>query len=200
MDFLAVLDYEHLDNGMFLTAFARSLSNKDKRGLIIHGDSEYTERIIQTGVMREDAVVRSIKDLNHRLIALFADEGVSTIGINGFQKSLVTVSNGTVHIDKSQIDHLPEQPMILLSNLCLNSDTNQKEPVPLPDLALILQQSFNINEVTVFSTKEATEIIKEGFPQPAPANSFDPAIKNEHLPQSFRDAPVKVRITTPNKF
>ena len=85
MDFLAILDYEHLDNGVFLTSFAKSLAQKEKRGLIIHGDSEHTERIIQTGVMRDEARIRAIKELNHRLVALFADEGVSTIALNGFQ-------------------------------------------------------------------------------------------------------------------
>lgn len=142
MDFLAVLDYEHLDNGMFLTSFARALSKKKIRGLIIHGDSEYTERIIQTGVMREDARVRAIKELNHRLIALFADEGVSTIGINGFQKSLATTDGDHIHIDKSKLAHVPVQPMLLLSNLGLHSETGNKTVIPLPDYAEALKKSF----------------------------------------------------------
>ncbi len=74
MDYIAVLDYEHLDNGMFLTAFAKALSQQKSRGIILHGDSEYTERLIQTGIMREEATIRAMKDLNHRLVALFADE------------------------------------------------------------------------------------------------------------------------------
>ena len=36
IDFLAVLNYEHLDNGLFLTSFAKSLKKREKRGLILH--------------------------------------------------------------------------------------------------------------------------------------------------------------------
>ena len=49
--------------------------------------SEYTDRLMQTGMMREDARKRAVMDLNRRLITLFADHGVSAIGLNGFQKN-----------------------------------------------------------------------------------------------------------------
>lgn len=63
--FIAVLDHEHLENSIFLTSFAKSLAQLgDRKGIVIHGDSPYTDRLIQTGMMREDARLRAIKDLN----------------------------------------------------------------------------------------------------------------------------------------
>ena len=36
-----------------------------------------------------NAIIRSIKDLNHRIVALLADNSVSGIGINGYQKNII---------------------------------------------------------------------------------------------------------------
>lgn len=200
MDFLAVLDYEHLDNGMFLTSFARALSKKNKRGLIIHGDSEYTERIIQTGVMREDARVRAIKELNHRLIALFADEGVSTIGINGFQKSLITSDGEQIFVDKSKLAHIHEQPMLLLSNLALHAETGEKTVLPLAEFAEALNGALPINEIVLFSKDDSADIIKHELPKKVNISQLDDSILENHLPESFKNANLEIRLTTPGEF
>ncbi len=200
MDFIAVLDYEHLDNGMFLKSFARALSKKKQRGIIIHGASEYTERIIQTGVMREEAELRAIKELNHRLIALFADEGVSTIGLNGFQKSLITTDGKEIFVDKTQLHDLPKQPMLLLSNLGLNTSTGNKQTIPLPKLAYTLKNELNIQEIVVFSKNESSDIIDEQLDDLIRANEIETGLKEKHLPESFRNTTFTVRLTTANKF
>ncbi|MCC5906422.1 MAG: hypothetical protein JJU13_09460 [Balneolaceae bacterium] len=200
MDFLAVLDYEHLDNGVFLTSFARSLANRKKRGIIIHGDSEYTERIIQTGVMREDARIRAIKELNHRLVALFADEGISTIAVNGYQKSLVTTDGNQIHLQKSQINLLPKEPMLLLSNLAEDSRTGKPVPVSLPELARSITMNLDLTKITLFSIKEGADVIDQGFPK-----QIKPALTNQefldlHLPESFRNFEEDIEITVPSRF
>lgn len=200
MDFLAVLDYDHLDNGVFLTSFAKSLAQKKKRGLIIHGDSEHTERIIQTGVMRDEARVRAIKELNHRLVALFADEGVSTIALNGFQKSLITYDGSTVEIDKKQIKNLPDHPMILISNLCLNSKTDHYIPIPLSKMATALSAKFEIEEITIFSIEESSDFIKHDFPEILDLPNADKSFVEKHIPKSLRDLSTKVRLKTSSTF
>lgn len=200
MDFLAVLDYEHLDNGVFLTSFAKSLSKKKKRGIIIHGDSEHTERIIQTGVMRKDAQVRAIKELNHRLVALFADEGISTIALNGFQKSLLTFDGNTIHFDKKQIDRLPDQPMILLSNLALDKKANDYRPVPLSDMATVLAKKFNIHAVTVFSKDESSDVIKQDFPESLKIEKTDDSFIKKHIPEKLRAISIQIRLKTASTF
>lgn len=200
MDFLAVLDYEHLDNGVFLTSFARSLANRKKRGIIIHGDSEYTERIIQTGVMREDAQIRAIKELNHRLVALFADEGISTIAINGFQKSLVTTDRNRIHLQTSQINLFPKEPMLLLSNLAEDSRTGKPIPVPLPELARSITMNLDLTRITLFSIKEGGDLIEQGFPKQIKPTHTDQKFLELHLPESFRNFEEEIEITVPSRF
>lgn len=200
MDFLAVLDYEHLDNGMFLTTFAKTLSKKERRGLIIHGDSEYTERIIQTGVMRDEATLRSIKDLNHRLVALFADEGVSTIALNGYQKSTVLHNRGELSIDTAYLTNLPAQPMILLSSLAEDENTGKPVNVPLPLLAKSLQHSFKISEVTIFSKKDNIEIFSEKLPRNVILTNENNDFVETHIPKSFQNYDQPVNIHSPSAF
>lgn len=199
MNFLAVLDYEHLDNGMFLTSFAKALSNKKEQGIIIHGDSEYTERIIQTGVMRGDAAVRAIKDLNHRLVALFADEGIAAIALNGYQKSLVKLTGGEIEIDKQQVENFPGSVMILLSNLVLN-ETGSIQPVNLPDLSLAIKKAFGINAITLFSINDSADLMVKDFPQSVKINQQEKEFVESHIPEIFRDTSLEVKLCTPSSF
>jgi hypothetical protein len=196
--FLAVLTYEHLDNGMFLTAFARSLAKKKKRGIILHGDSEYTERIIQTGVMREDATIRAVKDLNHRLVALLADQGVPAVSLNGYQKSLVKVENNQILIDSRQLYSLPGETVILLSNLAESTIENKPVPLPLNHLALSLQKEIRI-PITVFSKKKDAEFIDHNFPFLLTPNQ-DSHLSAIHVPEAFRNFHEEITLTSPSLF
>lgn len=199
MNFVAVLDYEHLDNGMFLTSFAKALSKKKEQGIIIHGDSEYTERIIQTGVMRGAATVRAIKDLNHRLVALFADEGIAAIALNGYQKSLVKLAGGKIEIDKQQLENLPGSVMILLSNLVLN-ETGSIKPINLPDLSLAIKKAFDIDAITLFSINDSADLMVKDFPQSVKINEKEKKFIESHIPKSFRDTSLEVNLCTPSSF
>jgi hypothetical protein len=200
MNFLAVLDYEHLDNGMFLTAFARSLAQKEESGIIIHSDSEYTDRLIQTGMMREDARLRAIKDLNHRLIALFADQGVSTIGVNGYQKSLIQIKEDQIYINRDQVHRFPSQPMLLISGLAEDLSSKSPTALSLPDMALSFRNHFNIDEITLFSMDESSSFIKGDFPMDIIPSEKDPDFLEKHIPQSFRSFNKKVKLSTPDTF
>lgn len=201
MNFIAVLDFEHLDNGIFLTAFARSLARRKKRGIIIHSDSEYTNRLIQTGMMREDAMRRSIRDLNHRLVALFADQGVPTIALNGYQKAMVTAGNGSaLTISRDEIDRLPEQPMLLLSGLAHSADSDLPVPVNLPDFAFSLQRTYSVDAITLFSTSESSSIIKSDLPKRVALGKADSDFLEEHIPESFHGRDETVILSTADAF
>lgn len=200
MDYIAVLDYEHLDNGVFLTTFARSLAQKKKRGIVIHGDSQYTDRIIQTGMMREDARVRAIKELNHRLVALFADEGVSTIALNGFQKNLIRSDKAELILDKSQLLNLPSQPTLLISNLIRKSNSDQLTPVPLPQLANKLSSALEIEEVILFSTDDSADIIQKELPDTICPDETDSSFLEKHIPKSFHSYSDTIHLRTASTF
>ncbi|MEX1062971.1 MAG: hypothetical protein WEC12_05155 [Balneolaceae bacterium] len=201
MDYIAVMDYEHLDNGMFLTAFAQALaSQKLSRGVIIHGDSAYTERLMQTGMLREDAVVRSVKDLNHRLIALLADHGIAAIGLNGYQRSLIRQSGSEVHIDTGQLNRLPSSPHLLISNLVDSASENRPRPLELPLYAAALCSALDISELLVFSLDDTEEIIRRKRPDTLYKNQLDAEFLNSRIPEEFRDISMPFRITTAGSF
>ena len=200
MDYLAVLDYEHLDNGVFLASFARSLSKKNERGIIIHGDSEYTDRIVQTGVMRKDARIRAIKELNHRLVALFADEGISTIALNGFQKSLITTDGVELHLDREQLLRMPPQPTFLISNLVLNRKTGSVEPVALAALTQAISDAYEIEDVILFSIDDSAEVIKQSLPEKMRPDSAGKEFSEKHIPVNFRSYSGSIRLLTASNF
>jgi len=201
MNFIAVLDYDHLDNGIFLTAFAQAMAQvNDAHGIIIHGESEYTERIMQTGMMRDEARERSIKGLNKRLIALLADEGVSTIGLNSFQRNIVTQTDQGVVLDSKYLDTLPHQPHLLLSNLIRDqrSDSNHSVvPFPLADFATLLKKEMNYDEILIFSNEESDEIFStQNRPPQIKREELDHSFLEQYIPDSFREINYPVRLVT----
>jgi|AntRauTorcE11897_2_1112592.scaffolds.fasta_scaffold14303_3 hypothetical protein len=195
IQFIAVLDHEHLDNSLFLTSFAKSIAALgDRKGLIIHGDSPYTDRLIQTGMMREDARLRAIKDLNKRLIGLFADQGIPTIGIHGFQKNLITKKCQTIEIDKAGLHSLHTVPNLLLSNLVANN--GEVDHIPLADFTRMLSAHFDDIDVLLFSKNEKDEILiseakTEMIWTDLPENFYE-----EVLPEEFQNFNFPVKITT----
>lgn len=202
MQYLAALDYKHLDNGVFLTSLARSISQQSNvRPILIHADSEYTERVIQTGVMRDDATVRSIKGLNHRLIALLADQGVSTIGINGYQRELITLQNDTLSLDKAFFNRLPSQSALLLSTLVLDRVSGKPVPIPLTQLGAFLRKEIEIEEFFIFSSSDTDEVFtKENKPDKMNWGDLDDEYQNVFIPEEFKDFNKPVRLTTAREF
>lgn len=202
MQYLAALDYEHLDNGVFLTTLARAISKqKNVRPILIHSDSEYTERVIQTGVMRDEAVVRSIKGLNHRLIALLADQGVSTIGINGYQRELITLENDSLSLDKNFFDRLPTQSALLLSTLVLDKFSGKPLPIKLTRFASFLRKELPIDEMFIFSASDSDELFtKEKKPETMKWKNLDDEYQNAFIPKEFKEFNGPVRLTTAREF
>jgi hypothetical protein len=200
MEFIAVLSYEHLDNAMFLNAFSKALARKKARGLVLHEDSEYTERLIQTGMMREDAQIRAVKDLNHRLVALFADQGVSAIGINGYQKKLITKDKFGITVDTDQFRKFPVHPVLLVSNLVFQESETKPLFYPLPELVSSIKIQLQIENTYLFSTDEKSGVLKNDFPRnikPAELSS-DELIK--HIPGSFRKSHEEYLLTSAEIF
>lgn len=202
MRYLAALDYQHLDNGMFLTSLAQAISKQENvQPIIIHGDSEYTERVIQTGVMREDAKIRSIKDLNHRLIALLADEGISAIGINGYQRELITIKENALHLDQSYFESLPKEPVLVISSLVLNSSTHDIMPLSLPTMAAFLYDAMSAEELFIFSRSETDEIMEtEEIPAQISASNLESTFWDDKIPAEFHQFAQPMRFTTAQKF
>lgn len=198
--YIAALDYDHLDNGLFLKSFADAIAAHKERGLIIHGDSDYTERIMQTGVMREDARIRAIKDLNNRLVALLADEGVSAIGLNGYQRELIRIKNGTFRVDIDQFKRLPDQPVLLISSLVYSDDTGKPAAATLKDIIYALQNALNINDTFLFTRSEENDVIKKNLPATiTEAEDPDTFIQN-NIPAEFHQFKSTAQLISPDDF
>jgi hypothetical protein len=205
MHYLAALDHDHLDNGVFLTALAQSLAQHQEaqstRSIIVHTDSEYTERIIQTGVMREEATIRSIKDLNKRLVALFADQGVSTIGINPYKRNFITLENQQLQLDHSFLEGLPDRPVLLLSTLIQDVDQGTQVVIKLPRLLSFLEEQLTPEELFIFSKSEEAEIFTESTNYDSLEwASMDDSFKKTEVPDEFNKFNHPIRMTTARDF
>lgn len=200
--YLAILDYHHLDNGMFLNAFSQAITRHgESRGIVIHGDSQYTERIMQTGVMREEARIRSIRDLNNRLVALFADNGVSCIGLNGYQRELITVDEQEeISVDTNYINTLPKTPLLLLSNLAYERASGSFRALGLGELASALQKQLNLDASIAFTLDDRKEIFAQREQiEHKEWNNIDKEFLS-NLPEEIQQPKRPIYITTTNGF
>ncbi len=197
--YIAVLDHEHLDNSVFLTSFARSLSQHGHRkGLVVHGDSPYTDRLIQTGMMREDARLRAIKDLNRRLIGLFADQGASAIGVHGYQKGLVKKDSTGVSINTDSLEQLHSTPHLLISSLV--EEEKKTAYVPVPEFVKSISPSIEDTEIILFSRKEEDEILVDESETTLSWDDLPEGFEEETLPAEFQNFNFPVKMTTATAF
>jgi len=200
INYIAILDHDHLDNGLFLSTFAKAVAAHSHRGLILHSDSAYTDRIVQTGVMREEARLRAIKDLNNRLIALFADNGISAIGLNGYQREMISITGNDIKVDIKKIMELPEQPLLLLSTLIYSTEENKPVSASLPIVARVLKNSLNINDLFLFTKNVDDEIIKTDLPATISQVQDKAMFIKTSVPYEFQDDLIEGRLTTASEF
>lgn len=205
MNYIALLDHDHLDNNLFMKAFANAASQqRNVRGIIIHGDSPYTDRLIQTGMMREDARLRSTKELNRRIVTLLADYGISAIGIDPFHKNIISWDPQTdqIQIDESFFSGLPKQTFLVLSNLAIHSDSQTPYSVPLAKLADQLSDKLNQDEFFIFSANKSDEVIIEQGAEDTIMdwNELDNEYKKTYLPEEVHDFPCSFRLISTQTF
>ncbi|MEQ8524463.1 hypothetical protein [Gracilimonas sp.] len=199
INFIAVLDHQHLENSIFLTAFAKSLARLgDRKGLVIHGDSPYTDRLIQTGMMREDARLRAIKDLNKRLVGLFADQGIPTIGIHGFQKGLIKMEGDTFSLEKEALDAHHASPNLLISNLVEHN--GDPKHIPLPEFTRSISLELEHAEILLFSKNEKDEILISETEKKLSWDNLPTEFAESTLPEEFQNFNHPVKLATATDF
>lgn len=201
MTYIAALDYNHLDNGVFLTSLASSLTRQPPlRAIFVHADSAYTERIMQSGVMREEATVRSIQDINHRLVALFADQGISAIGINGYKRKFILQKEEKLQLDKSFYQSLPLQSVLLLSTLVWHVPTATPVAVPLQKMTSFLKKALDADAVFSFSKSDKSEVLIEDTPAKMDWKTLPDTFSKKHLPDEFSTYGEPLHLTTARAF
>ena len=155
MKYLFIIDHAHLDDGRFLKDLARKISEANlPPSLFIHGDSAYTDRIMQQGVMREPARIRATRELNNRLTALFADEGVPLVAVNGHQKgTLVLGVDGSLTYNAAWLRQVKGDVHRLVSSLA-GDGKGGAVYLPLHIMAMGLSEHFGIKELIAFGKEE----------------------------------------------
>lgn len=121
-DAITTLEPEHLDHPMFMKQFATEMRTglHGQRLLVLHGDSSFTEETIQQGVPRQEAAVQTARQLNRRLVALLADEGVSALGITLMQRNFTSFDatiNPPFQVNDSAWERLPAIPVICCATI-----------------------------------------------------------------------------------
>lgn len=199
-NYVALLDFEHLDHPVFLKSLAQSLSaHKGRKGILVHGDSEYTNRLMQTGMMREDARKRAIMDLTRRLVALFADHGVSTIGLQGYQKELIQISEGKLSLNRKVLDNLPDSPILLISSLV--SDKDGSTYITPVQVAEFLAQELENHELVLFSQDHDSAIFTTNQEESELLwAELTPGFKEKHLSDEQLSVSGRTILTTGMSF
>jgi len=160
------LDSEHLDQSLFMKSFAQKLvAFKNRRLIIVHGDNSFSKQLVKNGMNENDAIERSIKEINLKLISLFADSGIPAIGIHGYQRNIVMVEKNSIHIDGDYLNSLPSQAMIILSNLINSTSTNRHTTISSAELGFELSSHFaNVTCLCFAVSEKATLSFKEFKP------------------------------------
>ncbi len=201
MHYIAILDHQHLDHSFFMKSFAESMSKQKKsQAIILHGDSPYTDRLIQTGMIRSDALLRSTRDLNHRIITLLADNGISAIGINGYQKKIIQQEKNELLIQKEWFESRPPSTHIVLSNLVWCCHTNTVIPVPLVELANKLNEQFSQLPVVIFAKAETSGALSEKSEEKFDISRIQPEQASMSIPDDLKPVPRNGHLSTPETF
>jgi len=201
MKYIAILDYYHLDHSFFMKSFAEGMAQQQGcSGIILHGDSPYTERLMQTGMMREDAAIRSTKDLNHRIIALLADNGVSGIGINGYQKKIIQFDGSNLIIDRKWLDARPAGTHVVLSNLVWDTAREEIVPISPGTLAAGLRKELEREMILIFSSGDENGIITESSDSKITNGNKSSTKEADNIPEDIHPIPDNSYLCTSISF
>ena len=150
--------------------------------MMIHADSAYTTRITETGVLTETARIRAVKELNHRLTALFADEGIPLIAINGYQRDTIVQSGQELTLNSSYLLDLGSKTNVLISNLIADGEGKTIQ-LPLAKLAKALHAQLHFEHIIAFDANDKPEsLIMTGETDEAAENVLPDELKDHQLP------------------
>jgi len=156
---IILLDSEHLDQSLFMKSFAQKLvAFKKRRLILVHGDNSFSKQLIKNGMNENDAIERSIKEINLKLISLFADSVLPAIGIHGYQRNVVKLENESIQIDGTYLNSLPEQAMLILTNLVGNSQTEMHKTISTAQLAFELSSRFANSTCLCFAVSDIANL------------------------------------------
>src|SRR5699024_9998794 len=137
--------------------------------------------------------------LNHRLVNLFADEGIAALGVHGYQKKAITIKNDQLSINGGFFRKLP-LVSIFLSTLVWNEESQSNVHVELPRLVKSLQEKLRIDTVYMLSLKEkmdeniSTELHEQQW------GHLSDSFSEQYIPREFRGFLQPLRLISAKSF
>lgn len=158
MTYLIALDDGSMANRLHMKAIGHAVKAiMAHEVVLVHDCLDYTDTLIQTGLMRQVAAVRAARELNRKLVTWFADFGVACVGIHGDQRSLITAGTNTLTLDRRLFGTYPANTLRVVSTLVATPD-GHTESRPLPDLVSLFRAELSDPQV-----RFASETLKNGF-------------------------------------
>ena len=153
---LLIIDKEHLNQPLFMKLFGQKLrSLKQVQAYILHGDNSYTDQLIENGMDAAKATERATKEINHKLVALLAENGISALGLHGYHREIVQQSiDNIIEVDSSKLKNHPDSVTLVFSHLIFDLASKSVQPAPLSTLANAIKRALNIDEILCFAVSE----------------------------------------------
>jgi len=169
--YLIYLDRHHLGDEIFINDLARRMHRApagDPLCMIVHGSGEKVERTLESqgyfpervnGVLDVTAseqvrlVERAVRETNQRLVAALTDEVVPAVGIQGVDRSLFQLDDGTlVAQNVGWVEALLKQRVVpVVSALVHDAGKEQVREVAATDAVAALAAAFDaVAPVVVF--------------------------------------------------
>jgi acetylglutamate kinase len=179
---IVYLDRAHLGDELFLKSLAQHFAegaSGEPPCLLVHGSGEKVERTLESkgyfpertdGVLEiegEDQrrlVERAVRETNQEIVAALTDEVVSTVGIQGVDRNLLTWdAEGQVTATKvGWLAALIKQRVVPVVSALVEDDAGTVEEVWAADVAVALANALSASFDPIVSVLAATE--KPGVP------------------------------------
>lgn len=164
--YIVYLDRHHLGDSLFLKSLAQHFAEGaggEPPCVLVHGSGEKVERTLEAqgyfpdrtnGVLDVETdeqrrlVERAVRETNQEIVAALTDEVVSTVGIQGVDRSLLGAENGTVTAQNvGWLAALIKQRVLPVVSALVEDEATIREvsgPEAVAALAEALSASFDV--------------------------------------------------------
>jgi hypothetical protein len=158
MSILIVLDDSHLTNRLYMKAFGPAVrALMPEPIIIVHDCAHHTEALIQTGMMRRDAMVRAARETNLKLVAWLADFGIAATSVHGDRRGLIRHHDGRLSLQADLFATYPSNTARIVATLAEDADGGAVG-IPLTDITELFESTMMPDRVYF-----ASDMGKNGF-------------------------------------
>lgn len=222
--YILYLDDYHASDPLFLQSLGRALARQvwQQGPIVVHGSGEAGERMLEaSGIFRERRngvlavqsaqeaalVEQGIRRLNQKIVEIFTDAIVSTVGILGTQRrALVVLEDGSLRTDGTWIHRLAEKGIVtVLGAFAQREADDATGEIPVWDAVEALARSFAgaTPEIVFFTSTNLPGVMRGGAPIPeldATDGLLDSSVGDKAAMQRISRAGFSVLLTNTTRF